>query len=225
MIGILGDIHSEWIVLHKIVERSIFSFNDTLIQVGDFGVYPTTLKTLRAQFPDGFPCKVLIVDGNHENFDIINQWSKEEPTEFHKNFFYVPRGYVTTIENELFGFLGGGESIDKAWRTPGYDWFMEERIQAEDVEKLIQNVKNRKLDVLITHASPEFVNRIHFSKLREEDWQLPLGWIDESAVRINKIHSVIHPKKHYCGHMHRSITHGNVRIVDINELIEHNPLT
>lgn len=219
MIYILGDLHGSWSALKRVA--ALVNSDDVIIQVGDFGIYPSCLDDLKESFPDGFPCKVLVVDGNHEDFNIINQWSKDTPTEFHTNFFYMPRGYVTEINGEVFGFLGGAESVDRAWRTLGLDWFAEERVQMEDIDKLISNLKGRTIDVLITHSPPEFVNRTYFPKFKEEEWGLPLGWIDESAVRINKAHWAVRPKKHYCGHMHSVITHDGIRIVNINELVEH----
>lgn len=216
MIYVLGDLHGNWSALKRTAE--FINSDDTIIQLGDFGIYSTELFYLKEAFPKGYPCKVFIVDGNHEDFNIINEWSKDDLTEFHKNFFYVPRGYVMEIDKQLFGFLGGAESIDKAWRTNRIDWFAEERIQESDIETLVRNVNNRQLDVLITHSPPEFVNRVYFPRLREEDWQLPLGWIDESAVRVNKVHWALRPKKHYCGHMHANITHDTIHIVNINEI-------
>lgn len=221
MIYMLGDIHGEWDVLNRLAKK--INSDDIIIQVGDFGIYPARLMSLKQKFTDGFPCKLLIIDGNHEHFGIINEWSKNELTEFHSNFFYVPRGYIMEIQGQLFGFLGGAESIDKAWRVHGENWFAEERVQSNDIETLQQNLNGRQLDVLVTHSPPEFVNRLYFSKLREEEWLLPKGWLDESALQINKLHWATKPKKHYCGHMHRAITHDNVRIIDINEIVEHKP--
>ena len=33
-------------------------------------------------------------------------------------------------------FMGGALSVDKAWRTPGYDWFPEESITTGDLDRL-----------------------------------------------------------------------------------------
>lgn len=87
--------------------------------------------------------------------------------------------------------------------------------------RLIANIGERQLDVLITHSPPEFVNKANFAPLREQDWGLPLGWIDESAWRISKAYWAVKPKMHYCGHMHKPVNHDNVRIVDINEIVPH----
>lgn len=218
-VHIMGDVHGAYQKLLEMFKH--VSPNDTIICVGDFGIYHKYLKHLKKLFKKGYPCKVLVIDGNHEDFRIINGWSKDELTEFHTNFFYVPRGYVTVIEGKLFAFLGGAESIDFKLRTLGKDFFAEERIQQEDVDKLIKNVNGRKVDYLITHTPPEFINRVYFpiTPDKVEYYNLPLGWIDESAVRMNKVHWALRPKKHFCGHMHGAILHDTVRILNIDEVV------
>jgi hypothetical protein len=223
MIYILGDIHGNWKRL-KWLSQNVEP-DDIVIQVGDFGIYDNRLMYLRQEFPDGFPCKMYVVDGNHENFDIINGWSKDTPTEFHTNFFYIPRGYVMEIEGELFAFLGGAESVDKAWRNhhtgPNRDWFHEERITDADIDMLLKNLHTRNPDVLITHSPPQFVIAVNFPPLNEEFWGVSKGWIDESSWKVSKVYWAVKPRKHYCGHMHKSVTHDNVRILNIDEIVAH----
>lgn len=222
MIYILGDLHGNWERLDWLAKN--VQPDDIVIQVGDFGMYGDSLFKLKGKFFFGFPCKVYVVDGNHEDFSIVNEFSKDEPTEFAPNFFYMPRGYVMDIEGELFGFLGGAESVDKYWRVidgPKRTWYFEERIVQDDVDRLMKNLDGRTPDVLITHAPPQFAIAANFPRLRESDWGLPLGWVDESAWKVSRVHWAVKPKKHYCGHMHKSVLHDNVRILDINEVLMH----
>ena len=222
MIYILGDLHGNWERLDWLAKN--VQPDDIVIQVGDFGMYGDSLFKLKGKFFFGFPCKVYVVDGNHEDFSIVNEFSKDEPTEFAPNFFYMPRGYVMDIEGELFGFLGGAESVDKYWRVidgPKRTWYFEERIVQDDVDRLVKNLDGRTPDVLITHAPPQFVIAANFPRLRESDWGLPLGWVDESGWTVSRVHWAIKPKKHYCGHMHKSVLHDNVRILEIDEVLLH----
>lgn len=219
MVILLGDIHGNIVKLEWLSHQ--VQPEDTVIQVGDFGIYDDFIDRLKQVFPNGFPCRLLVIEGNHEDFRIIRKWSKTELMEFHTNFFYVPRGYVMDIEGELFGFLGGADSVDKAWRTVEIDWFADEQVSQEDVDLLIQNIGERKLDVLVTHAVAPFVTAANFPPFKESDWGLPLGWIDESAWRVSKAYWTTTPGIHYCGHMHKAVRHDNVRILDINEALEH----
>lgn len=217
MIYVIGDVHGTferfaWMIQHVTPE-------DTIIQVGDFGFYKSTLKNWSDMFPKGYPCRVLAIEGNHEDYRILNTFSKTEPTEVHKNLWYVPRGYTTTIDGKLFAFLGGADSIDKAWRPKGVDWFPEETISDDDVATLYQNVGDRKVDVLVTHATPDFTVKGHWPPLNKSTWMLEEHWRDNSATQVGIVHKKLQPEQHVCGHMHRAVFHGAVRILDINEII------
>lgn len=224
----LGDMHGFFKVLDEIVNRGFANEGDTVIQVGDFGVSrgfmnPDYVKSLF----DHLPYRLYVIDGNHEDFNVINTWSKTEPTQLAKNVFFIPRGYVMEIEGQLYGFLGGAESVDKAWRTkdgPNRDWFHEERITDADIETLLKNVGDRKLDYLVTHAPPQHTIRDCFPPIDKQLWGLDYGWVDESAIKVQKLLYQVKPKKVVCGHMHKKVIYRDpqvecdVRILAINEL-------
>lgn len=217
MIYVVGDVHGSferffWLKQHLTPE-------DTVIQVGDFGFYKSTLNTWNHMFPNGYPCRVLAIEGNHEDYRILNTFSRTEPTEIHKNLWYVPRGYTTMIDGKLFAFLGGANSIDKAWRLKGVDWFPEEVITDADVETLYKNVGDRQVDVLITHAAPDFTVTSHWPPLNRRTWMLEADWQDTSSTQVGRVNYKLLPTNHYCGHMHKSVFHGSVRIIDINEIV------
>lgn len=220
MLYVMGDIHGFWEILYRL--SKFLGPDDVVVQVGDFGVdkffaNPDYLKKLFEKIK----YKLIFIDGNHEHFPTIGMWNKDSLTEIAPNVFYAPRGLVMELEGYLVGFLGGAESVDKAWRTIGKDWFPEERIQQEDVDLLVKNANGRQLDILFTHTPPQFAIAANFPPLRESDWNLPLGWIDESSWKVSKAFWAINPKKLYCGHMHKVVTHDNVRILDINEVLPH----
>ena len=220
MLYVMGDIHGFWAVLNNLAKH--LGPDDIVVQVGDFGVdrffaNPDYLKKLFAEIK----FKLIFIEGNHEHFPTIGMWSKDQLTEIAPNVFYAPRGLVMELDGKLVGFLGGAESVDKAWRTPGVDWFPEERVSQEDVDLLVKNADNRQLDILFTHAPPQFAIAANFPPLNEHHWGLPLGWIDESGWKVSKAFWAIKPKKLYCGHMHRAVSHGEVRILDINEVLPH----
>lgn len=220
MLYVMGDIHGFWEILYRL--SKFLGPDDVVVQVGDFGVdkffaNPDYLKKLFEKIK----YKLIFIDGNHEDFPTIGMWNKDSLTEIAPNVFYAPRGLVMELEGYLVGFLGGAESVDKAWRTIGKDWFPEERIQQEDVDLLVKNANGRQLDILFTHTPPQFAIAANFPPLRESDWNLPLGWIDESSWKVSKAFWAINPKKLYCGHMHKVVNHDNVRILDINEVLPH----
>ena len=215
----LGDIHGELRVFEKL--RKVVTEEDTIIQVGDFGIDENLrgniLRGWDKKFGD-FPCPVYFIDGNHENFDTIDTWDKDDISEVATSLFYIPRGMVTVMPNgQRIGFLGGGPSIDKAWRVEGRSWWPQELITDEDVDRLLRNVGDEPLDVLVTHVSPTDVNLRHFGRLDIREWDLPIGWIDECSAKVEFLIEFLKPKLHVCGHMHRSVRDGVTRILDINE--------
>lgn len=219
-IFLVGDIHGDFRRVNdwnRFVEE-----DDVVIQIGDFGAYKGFLEILPPS-----KCKVYFIDGNHEDFDIINSWSKTEITEVAKNYFYVPRGYVMELAGKRFGFLGGGESVDRYWRVSSGNyksWWAEERILPEDVDRLVQNAGEKGIDVLISHVPPPDVIAHSFPPINRADWNLPSNWVDISSQMVAQAIEKVKPAKVFCGHMHKSVKYFSfpfeARIIDINEVVE-----
>jgi Icc-related predicted phosphoesterase len=205
----VGDIHGEFEFFEKLPKRVELPSDMTFIQVGDFGWYPQNIQ----YFPQNFPNPVYFIDGNHEHFPLIR--GVTEIKEVKPNLFYVPRGTVMEIDGWTIGFIGGGESVDRYWRTKEIDWFPDERVTEEDVNKLLNCGK--KIDILVTHAPPKIAIDYNFTPIRRESWSLPRDWEDVSAQRIEHLWNNLGRPRLYCGHMHRSVKWNNVRILDINE--------
>ena len=227
MIYFLGDIHGDFSKLERMLKAVEPEPDDIIIQVGDFGFYPTHIEGLKkTHFPEGFPCKIYIIDGNHEHFHYLYEGLDKNsgPQEFHKNMFYVPRGTVMEIDGYLIGFLGGADSVDKSWREPYGKWYKEETITREELDTLYKNVGLRTLDVLVAHAAPPQLITGFFAPLSLEYWGLPKGWVDTSSLMVMEAIETLKPKKFVCGHMHKSVKFKNMRILDINELVNINDL-
>lgn len=217
MIYIMGDIHGEYHVLQNF--RQFVTPTDTVIQVGDFGMYPNMDYALEY----GFPCRVLIIAGNHEDYRIIRKWETahgtDAPIEIFPNGFYVPRGYVEEIEGKVIGFLGGADSVDRYSRTEEKSWWRDEQITPADCEKLYANVGDRQLDILITHAPPQHMIQGFFPTLNKDHWGLPKHWTDVSAALVTEVWKKLKPKQTYSGHMHKPVTYDGCRILNIDEVV------
>ena len=216
MMYVLGDIHGTMAKLKWM--RQFIKSDDIVIQVGDFGFYKNVLNDFHNVFPNGYNCKIYALAGNHEDYDLIDSWSKTDITDVGGNLFHVPRGYVMEFMGKRMGFLGGAESIDRAWRKEGYDWFPQERITREDVETLYKNAGTKRLDYLFTHTPTISAIQGNFTPLDPDMWMLPKDWKDESSILMDEVHMKLRPRDHYCGHMHRSVSYGSVRILNIDEV-------
>lgn len=226
MIFLVGDIHGFYQVLQKC--NRFATPEDIIIQVGDFGVDRNTANVWNQLYP-AVICPVFFIGGNHENYDIIDEWSKTEITKVANGLFHIPRGAVLEMRGYRIGFLGGAESVDKAYRnSPGEvkTWWEQERIQEEDVERLVSNVGTEPLDVLIVHCPPPITVLSNFPMLDTQSWGLPSNWVDISSQRVRDAVYLTKPRYVFCGHMHKKVIHHvdgdpkyTVRILDINEVV------
>ena len=112
------------------------------------------------------PFTVLFVDGNHENFDLLNaypveEWHSGKTHRIKEHVLHLMRGQIFEIEGKTFFTFGGGISIDKAYRTPGRSWWPEEEPSYAECEEALANLEahGNKVDYVITHACPRFIMR------------------------------------------------------------------
>lgn len=166
MIFITGDTHgthdfsklTEFAELNQNLTKS-----DYMIIVGDFGgVWRVeTLEKDLKPYMD-LPFTVLFVDGNHENFDMLNKytvetWNGGKTHRIKSSIIHLMRGQVFEIEGESIFTFGGGTSIDKHLRREGTSWWPQEMPTYEELDEAIVNLKkyNNKVDFIITHACDE----------------------------------------------------------------------
>ena len=83
-------------------------------------------KTLEANLKPytELPFSVLFVDGNHENFDLLNSypveiWKGGKVHRVKPNITHLMRGQVFEIEGKTIFTFGGATSIDRDFRTEG----------------------------------------------------------------------------------------------------------
>lgn len=134
--------------------------NDYVIIVGDFGVV-WSAKHLEEDLKlyCDLPFTVLFIDGNHENFDLLNAYPVQEwnggKVHFVKpDIIHLMRGQVFTIEGKTFFTFGGATSIDKAYRTEGLSWWQAEEPSQEDMNEALKNLEKHdfKVNYILTHT-------------------------------------------------------------------------
>lgn len=211
MIYITGDTHGMLSRFSKVSmpEEPRWTASDYCIVCGDFGFimydpsdqehYPEELQKLDVLAKK--PYTILFVDGNHENFDRLYQFP-EEPMfggtvrRIRDNIFHLQRGQIYTIQGKTFFTFGGGYSMDKAFRIPGYSWWpqemptLQERMAGDRALALADN----QVDYIITHTAPQIL--IRMMGYAPEPHEAPLTAYFDDVWRYTRF------KKWFYGHFH-----------------------
>jgi predicted phosphohydrolase len=175
MIFVTGDIHGS----HSIAKLSSDKFpagktltkNDYVIIAGDFGLVWTPqggvgfedqqywLKWLNDK-----PWTTLFVDGNHENFELLNAHPEIEAFgskvgRIRSSVFHLKRGRIYTIDGKKIWAFGGGYSYDKGSRTPYRSWWPDEMPTYAEMESGMNSLEAAqfKVDYIISHTAPQHI--------------------------------------------------------------------
>lgn len=136
---------------------------DILIICGDFGylMNNSTREDLFLRELSFIPYTICFVDGNRENFDMLNgypvtTWCGGKVHRIRRNIIHLMRGQVYVIDHQRIFTMGGGSSIDRYRRDEGVDWWRDEMPNAQEYEEARANLEsvNRNVDYVITHTMP-----------------------------------------------------------------------
>ena len=114
------------------------------------------------------PPTVLWLDGNHENFDLIESlpitygWNGGSVQYvLDDDIIHLTRGRIYLLEGKTFFVMGGGYSIDRAWRTPGLSWWPQEQPSMKEYDEGIRNLEDvdYKVDYILSHTCPGKIAR------------------------------------------------------------------
>lgn len=163
MIYVTGDTHgmSDFFKLLS-PNLSNLSKKDYVIIAGDCGVlFDPDKKEQVINLYSYLPFSILFVDGNHENFDLINSYPVEywHGGKVHKiadSIYHLMRGQIFEIDGSTFFTFGGALSFDKKRRIEGISWWADELPTNDDFSEAITNLSkyNYKVDFVITHDCP-----------------------------------------------------------------------
>ena len=166
MIFVTGDTHGteDFYKLHVFAgEHPELTLDDFVIIAGDFGgIWSNQTLVSDLRFYTQLPFTVLFVDGNHENFDLINTfpqeiWKGGKVHRIRENILHLMRGQVFEIEGKTIFTFGGATSIDRAFRTEGRSWWPQEVPSFEELDEGLANLKRygNEVDYIITHSCGE----------------------------------------------------------------------
>lgn len=213
---ITGDIHGRLERLMDFIDR--FDINDedhAIIVLGDFGIlwernsYAANFKI--KTYEDKYKCHIFWIDGNHENFDLIDKLTYNKMnllSDLSDHIHYIPRGYELNlnINGKKINALccGGADSVDKMWREEGISWWSQEAITLKDVEK----IKEKHYDFVFTHCCG-YNTFVQYKNILISHNGLKDTGDHFSEKNLQQILNKIDYSKHYFGHYHVDCTLDN----------------
>ena len=177
---VCGDTHQD-IDLHKLTSARFpakeLTKKDFVLICGDCGILWDGGGTDRylKKWYDEKPWTTLFIDGNHENFDLlealpVSKWHGGKVHRITDSLIHLMRGQVYTIENHTLFTMGGAASHDKEYRKEGRSWWKRELPSDADYEEARCNLNaaGGKIDYIFTHCAPTEIQR-HLKPEREAD--------------------------------------------------------
>lgn len=203
-----GDPHGYFhrIGLDQFEEGAGLSRDDILIYTGDVGIGwdGSDLDRLYCEFFESLPFTVAFVDGNHDNFGVLEkipvtqQWGGRV-RQVLDNVFWLQRGEVFLLgERRCFTF-GGARSTDQHRRRPG-DWWPQEQPSCAEFDRAVANLERHNwcVDYVFTHTCP-YSQVLDFMPRAD---RLPSYGKDQTERMLEDISSRLSFNTWYFGHLH-----------------------
>lgn len=145
--------------------RHGYTKEDYLIILGDAGILWNKAEDAEVQSAlNNLPVTTLWIDGNHENFEMLAEyshdiWHEGKVHVISDSIIHLDRGQVFEIDGLKYFTFGGGNSIDKEGRHIGVSWWPEEMPSYHEYEEGLKNLEKVgwKVDYVLTHTCPESI--------------------------------------------------------------------
>lgn len=207
-----GDWHGDQEFGVEIVKH----FSDktkAFIHVGDFGYFDPDDMVRVSMALQKVGAKMYWIDGNHENHARINSLERDSEglAEVHPNMYHVRRGTFIEVDGHTWLLNGGASSVDRKWRTEGFDWWPEERVDLDQ----IKSVPPTKVSVLVTHETPYRTKAINHLENRPGNYWPEVDVIisEEQTKILSELINSNRPEHVFHGHWHirydELVNHGN----------------
>ena len=114
-------------------------------------------------------------------------------------------GLLNFPDSTSLFFIRGAYSIDKKWRTPGFDWWPEEELSPSQMDLALADYDIAKPEVVITHTCPSSVTKevAHPSTLKYYDH--PVTFKSQTSIALQAAFESHQPKLWIFGHFHKRV--------------------
>lgn len=224
MIYLVADIHG-YIRLKRLKEllsKKLITEQDYLIILGDAGIIWSESEHGEViDFYNSLPYTTLFLDGNHENFDLLECYPTAEKfggtvREISPKIYHLMRGEVYTIDGNKFFVFGGGFSLKKLTNSSPITVWEREMPNEVEYSNGLKNLQkyNFKVDYILSHVAPTKMAEIIQVSLSPQEIVLN-DYLDGIRKRTTF-------KKWYFGHHHKDIDGENFsaiydRIIPLGE--------
>ena len=184
---VTGDIHGnpfQRLNVENFPEGKTYTKEDYVIILGDFGLVwdDSAMEHSCLDWLENKPWTTLFIDGNHENYDLLNkfpieEWGGGRVQKIRSSVIHLLRGEVYDIGGYKFLAMGGARSHDiqdgvlevgdpriKIWKKDDFklfrinhiSWWEEEIPNEEERKNALKNLaeNNYKVDYILTHEAP-----------------------------------------------------------------------
>ena len=184
---VTGDIHGnpfQRLNLENFPEGKTFTKEDYVIILGDFGLVwdDSAMEHSCLDWLENKPWTTLFIDGNHENYDLLNkfpieEWGGGRVQKIRSSVIHLLRGEVYDIGGYKFLAMGGARSHDiqdgvlevgdpriKIWKKDDFkffrinhiSWWEEEIPNEKERKNALKNLAENdyKIDYILTHEAP-----------------------------------------------------------------------
>lgn len=227
MIFITGDTHSYWMErlnMNSFPEQKEMTKNDYVIICGDFGIWDNSKREkYNLDWLDSRNFTTLFVDGNHENYDILDnlpveEWHGGKVSFIRPSVIHLKRGEVFEIEGKKFFAFGGASSHDikdgildpvkdkdlikkwgrdytKLFRIDHVSWWDRELPSEEEMKNGIDNLNKHEwnVDYIVSHSPHASGICLIGQGFYEQD--ILTKYLEDIRCRINY-------DRWFAGHMH-----------------------
>jgi DNA repair exonuclease SbcCD nuclease subunit len=213
MIFITGDTHHSKDIKKLKTIKDFTNPNDYVVILGDTAIIwhgDEKDKEIQKWYERNVSCKVLYIDGNHDNIDALNllpieKWHGGNVHKINDQIIHLMRGQIFELENKTFFTMGGGNSVDKHLRIEGISWWENEMPTDDEYKKANKTLlsKHYFIDYILTHECPS-----RFMQECIPDWaKAQFGNVKENKLNIylDKLYDKVNFKKWYWGHYHTDI--------------------
>lgn len=249
MIYITGDCHFDFYKFNMknfpVQKQMKIQSENHVIITGDFGLWDQTRTTKYwLNWLENKKFTILFVDGNHENFDLldsypVNIWNGGKVHFIRPNIIHLMRGQVFTIEGKKIFTFGGAEShdisggilepddpefkqkkkvFDKKWisyRINRISWWKEELPSETEFQEGLLNLEKHNWSV-------DFVITHCCGTIVQNTFGYGLYQSNGLTDYLEEILLRLQFKKHFFGHYHdnRIIQDNYIMLYDLIQAVE-----